>query len=99
MSVIKQVDQDCWRGGFFYSTNPLPSTPGWAETFQSYFEGNELPHGKNHYAAFVFTRNDRCLVLSFGKSHFYIRPYCDYDYGIELAKRVADENDIRQTAS
>jgi uncharacterized protein (TIGR04141 family) len=99
MSVIREVDQDGWHGEFFYSTNPRFTTPGWAETFRSYFDEVEIPVGKNHYAAFVFTKGERCLVLSFGKSHFYIRPYCDYDYGIELAKRIANERDIRQTAS
>ena len=34
-----------------------------------------------------------------GKTHFYVRPFCDHDYGIEIAKRLADENDIKQKAS
>jgi uncharacterized protein (TIGR04141 family) len=38
-------------------------------------------------------------VLSYGKSHFYIRSHCDFDFGIELAKRIADEWEIKQTAS
>lgn len=37
--------------------------------------------------------------MSYGKAHFYLRPHCDYDFGIELAKRVADEGDISQTAA
>lgn len=28
-----------------------------------------------------------------------MRPFCDYDFGIEIAKRIANEADIRQTAS
>ncbi len=37
--------------------------------------------------------------MTFGESHFYVRPHCDYDFGIELAKRIADEGDITQTAA
>lgn len=99
MTVIKEVEQHGWRGHFYYSTDSAPTRPGWAETFKSYFDDVGLPMGRNHYAAFVFTEGERCYVLSFGKSHFYIRPYCDYDFGVELAKRIANESDTRQTAS
>jgi uncharacterized protein (TIGR04141 family) len=48
---------------------------------------------------FLFTRAGVCFALSYGKSHFYLRPYGDYDFGVELAKRIANEFDIKQTAS
>ena len=100
MEVIKEVEQDGWRGRFFYSTRPTGGKIPWAETFQSYFdEGHPLPTSRNPYAVFVFTKGKQTYALSFGKTHFYIRPYCDYDFGIELAKRIANETDTRQTAS
>jgi uncharacterized protein (TIGR04141 family) len=99
MDIIKQVSQEGWSGSFYYSSNPLPGPIPWAETFESYFDDNSLPKNRNYYAAFVFERGDDCYVLSYGKSHFYLRPYSDFDFGIELAKRIADEDDIKQTAS
>jgi uncharacterized protein (TIGR04141 family) len=99
MSVIKEVDQNGWHGEFYYSKIPLSGEPSWVESFREYFDEVGLPSSRNHYAAFVFTKNARCFVLSFGKSHFFIRPHCDYDFGIELAKRIADDEDTRQTAS
>jgi uncharacterized protein (TIGR04141 family) len=99
MEIIHSVTQDGWKGSFYYSTSPLASKVSWAKTFEPYFNEHAVPVSRNPYAAFVFSKGDRCYVLSFGKSHFYIRPYCDYDFGIELAKRIANEADTRQTSS
>ncbi len=99
MDVLKTVDQDGWHGHFYYSSNPGESKIPWAETFRTYFGESELPTNKNYFAAFVLQKEDRCYVLSYGKTHFYLRTYCDYDFGIELAKRIANERDIKQTAS
>lgn len=99
MDVIKQVDQDGWRGNFYYSPNPAPGEISWAETYRSYFDEVGIPTNTNYYAVFLFEKGDKLYALSYGKSHFYIRQFCDYDFGIEVAKRIANESDIKQTAS
>ncbi|GAB3995639.1 DUF6119 family protein [Nocardioides marmoraquaticus] len=99
LNVIKEVDQGSWHGDFFFSEHPVPSAIPWVQTFQSYFAEDLKPHNRNYFAVFLFVRGGDCFALSYGKSHFYVRPFCDYDFGIELAKRIANEEDIRQTAS
>lgn len=99
MDIIKHVTQQGWDGWFYYSSNPIPGVIPWMETFKSYFEDRPVPKNRNYYAAFVFQKGEKCYVLSYGKTHFYLRPYCDFDFGIELAKRIANEDDIKQTAS
>jgi uncharacterized protein (TIGR04141 family) len=100
MTVIKQVSQDGWIGSFYYSAEPYGKPAGWAKTYASYFEGPiKPPRNLSYWAAYVFTKGNQCFVLSYGKAHFFVRPYCDYDFGIEVAKRIANEDDIRQTAS
>ena len=100
MEVIKEVDQDGWHGEFYFSTQAALVDIPWVETYRSYFDSqNPPPRNKNYYAAFLFTRRSRCFALSYGKSHFYLRPYCDYDFGVELAKRIANEFEIKQTSS
>lgn len=99
MEGIKTVQQEGWTGTFYFSTNPTPTPVRWAEIFGEYFEGVDAPTNRNYYAAFVFTKGSQCYATSYGKAHFYLRPFCDYDFGIEVAKRIADEADIRQTAS
>jgi uncharacterized protein (TIGR04141 family) len=100
MTVIKQTTQNGWSGQFYYSTHPASKPTGWAKTYSSYFSDEfKPPSSRAYWASYVFTKGDRCYVLSYGKAHFYIRTHCDYDFGIEVAKRIANEGDIRQTAS
>src|SRR5262245_41858514 len=86
MTLIKRVEQDDWPGEFYYSTKPDPVDVPWVESFQSYFKDLGMPKNTSYFATFLFVRADMCFALSYGKSHFYLRPYCDYDFGIELAK-------------
>lgn len=100
MHVIKEVTQDGWAGEFYYSSTPHPSATSWGKTFSSYFgNGVSAPRSLAYWAAYVFTKGECCYVLSYGKAHFYIRPFCDYDFGVEVAKRIANEADTRLTAS
>ena len=99
MEDIKTVQQEGWTGTFYFSTDPTPTPVRWAEIFSEYFQGINPPTNRNYYAAFVFTKGSRCYVICYGKAHFYLRPLCDYDFGVEVAKRIANESDIRQTAS
>jgi uncharacterized protein (TIGR04141 family) len=100
MTVIEEVTQDGWSGQFYYSTKPFGKPTGWAKAYSAYFtDGITPPSSRTFWAAYVFTKDERTYVLSYGKAHFYVRPYCDYDFGIEVAKRIANEEDIRQTAS
>jgi uncharacterized protein (TIGR04141 family) len=99
MEDIKTVQQEGWTGTFYFSTDPTPTPVRWAETFREYFEGFPPPTNRNYYAAFVFVKGPQCYVICYGKVHFYLRPFCDYDFGVEVAKRIANEADIRQTAS
>ena len=99
MEIIKTDQQGAWTGSFYFSARPVPTPVSWAKTYKDYFGGTKIPTNRNHYAAFVFTNGTECYVISYGKAHFFIRPHCDYDFGIEVAKRIADESDIRQTAS
>lgn len=99
MQVIKTVELGGWHGEFYFSTDPGESKIPWAEAFQSYFADIGVPTNRNYFAAFVLEKGNRWYALSYGKAHFYIRPFCDYDFGIELAKRIANEGDVKQTAS
>lgn len=99
MDLIKSVEQDGWTGTFYYSTSPKPGDVSWASTFSPYFADYDIPKNLNYFAVFIFQKDDDCLAISFGKAHFYIRQLCNHDFGIELAKRIANEADIKQTAS
>jgi len=98
MKLLKTTDQSGWKGEFYFSEKPHPSPIPWVKTYQAYFPEGADPKNFNHFAVYLFTKGKSAYALSYGKAHFYIRPYSDYDFGIELAKRIADDEDIRQTS-
>lgn len=99
MSVIHSEDQLGWHGDFYFSNDPKPGEIDWAETFSSYFEEVPKPENINYFAVYLFTKADKVYAVSYGKSHFYLRQFCNHDFGVEVAKRLANEFDIRQTSS
>ena len=60
---------------------------------------NEEFQNSIYFGAYIFENDNRVFALSFGKSHFYIRPFADNEFRIEVAKRIANENDVKQTSS
>lgn len=100
MSIIASVTQDGWAGDFYYSPDTQhPREVAWAKPFRDFFADGSRPKSRSPFAVFMFVKSDHCFAISYGKAHFYVRPYCDYDFGIELAKRIARGDDTRQTAS
>lgn len=98
MTVIANDEQGDWAGEFYFSMKPEPTQIPWIKTFQDYFDDQEA-FNYTHFAVFLLESDRACFALTYGKAHFYVRPYCDYDFGIEVAKRIADEDETRQTAS
>lgn len=99
MSVIKTVQQDGWDGDFYYSPDATPKESSWVAPYRTYFDEHPIPETHSPFAVYLFSRDQDSYALSYGKAHFYVRPYCDYDFGVELAKRIAEPDDTRLTAS
>jgi uncharacterized protein (TIGR04141 family) len=90
--------QGDWKTTFYFSKDEEPNPIPWVSTFAEFFGDTEFLN-LIYFGAYIFEKNGHCFVLTYGKSHFYVRPFCDHDFGVELAKRIADENDIKQTSS
>ncbi len=99
MEAISTANYDGWTGTFYFSSKPAPTLVSWAKSYADLFPTGKVPTNQSHFAAMVLIKGNECFAISYGKTHFYLRPFCDYDFGIELAKRIADDADIRQTAS
>ena len=68
------------------------------KTFAEYLGSDEY-YNRSYFATILLEKGGSSYAITFGRAHFYVRPHCDYDFGIELAKRIADEDDIVQTAA
>lgn len=55
---------------------------------------NDDLQNKNYYGAVVLTKKDICYVISLGKLHFYIKKFCQPDFGIQFAQRVINKNNV-----
>ena len=53
MDVIEEVDYNGWHGVFCYSSHPTPGRVAWAETYRSFFQGQNLPENRTYFAAFA----------------------------------------------
>lgn len=98
LTRIQELDLDGWSGEFLFTDTPATSKIPWVVAFAEYFEGQEF-FNLSYSAVIVMQKANSCYAICFGKSHFYVRPYCDFDFGVELAKRIANEDDITQTSA
>jgi type I restriction enzyme R subunit len=67
-------------------------------TFAEFIGGGQF-FNPSSCDAFVFEQENRHFVLTYGRTQFYLRPFSNYDLGIEVAKRVANKNDVNQKTS
>lgn len=98
LSVTRQFEQGDWTGEFYFSKDPEPGRVSWTDTFRDYI-GDGHYFNRSYYGVMTMARGESYYAISFGKAHFYVRPYCDYDFGVEVAKRIVDENEITQTSA
>lgn len=66
LHLIHNEVQEEWSASFYFSRNKEPNQIPWIKTFAHIFKDREY---KNlmYYGAYIFEKNDRCFVLSFGK--------------------------------
>ena len=87
-----------WKANFYFSkdieSKPIP----WVEVYKDFFTEGE-PKNLIYFATYIWENAKYCFGISYGKSHFYLRQYCDHDFGTDVAKRIANEKDIRQKSS
>lgn len=90
--------QKTWNTEFFFSLDVDPVVPTWIETYLDFFP-SALPSNRIYSACYFWENAENCFALSYGKSHFYLRQFCDHDFGTYIAKRIANEKDVRQKSS
>ncbi len=95
---IHSETQNKWNGSFYFSKDVQPSEISWVAEYIDFFS-EEKPENTLYFSVYLWENTEYCFCISYGKSHFYLRQYCDHDFGIEVAKRIANQKDIRQKSS
>jgi uncharacterized protein (TIGR04141 family) len=94
---IHSATEKGYQCDFYFSEEPAPTKIPWVETYSEFF--TEEPTNKIYYACYLWENDKYCFALSYGKAHFYLRQFCDHDFGTEVAKRIANGADVRQKSS
>jgi len=98
LKSIKNHSENGWEINFYFSSEVDKTPISWVKIYKDFFP-DETPSNILYFSVYLWERGDKCFALSYGKSHFYLRQFCDHDFGIEVAKRIANEKDIRQKSA
>ncbi|MZP28711.1 hypothetical protein GTO91_03125 [Heliobacterium undosum] len=90
----KQVDE--FTMDFYLSEDPGKKIVWWGTIYKSFLTKEKINQLTNlsYYACLLIYNNDTCYAVSLGKTHFYLRDYCDLDFGIDLAERILRNDNI-----
>jgi len=79
----------------YLSREPEAIDIWWADLYVDYLGREEKPKNKVYFAVFLISSATLLYAISMGKSHFYLKDFCDTDFGINLAERIADYNHLK----
>lgn len=94
---VHSATEKGYQCDFYFSEEPAPTKIPWVETYSEFF--SDEPTNKIYYACYLWEKGNFCFALSYGKAHFYLRQFCDHDFGTEVAKRIVNGKDVRQKSS
>lgn len=87
-----------WNYEFYLSEKPEIDNIPWAKYFDGYFDMSIIKNNI-YFWLLVCQKDDIVFSLTYGKSHFYVRQFSETEFWLEMAKRIANKKDVKQTAS
>lgn len=79
----------------FFSKEPDEVDIWWTETYKDFLPNIDSPKNKIYFGTMLVTSKNSCYAISLGKSHFYLRQFCDPDFGLDLAERIIDPDNLK----
>jgi len=55
----------------------------------------DQPKNNLHFGVLLLSNENICYAISLGKSHFYLRKFCDSDFGLNMAEKIIDASNLR----
>lgn len=95
LSITGQKDIGNFNLSFYLSTEPYPVSIWWTDLYREFLPAGDIPKNLAYFAVLVISSADLCYAISMGKSHFYLKDFCDINFGINLAERIVDEKHFR----
>lgn len=98
LKIIHSEKIGDYQADFYFSEDVKNIPIAWVDTYAEFFS-EPKPANTVYFGCYLWESDKYCFALSYGKSHFYLRQFCDHDFGTFIAKRIANEKDIRQKSS
>lgn len=92
LSLAGQKSVSGFTLSFYFSKEPEDIDIWWTGLYKDYFGSDSKPKNKAYFGVFLISNSSLSYAISMGKSHFYLKDFCDTDFGINLAERIADNN-------
>lgn len=80
---------------FYISRNPDSVEIWWADFYSQFLTNLPTPENLIYFGCLLIYNENICYAISLGKTHFYLKEYCDTEFGINLAERIIDVENMR----
>ena len=91
LTKIGSKNIDGFTLDFYFSYEPDAIDIWWTDIYKDFFGETEKPKNKIYFATLLIYKSKVVYAVSLGKSHFYLKHFCDSDFGLNLAERIADD--------
>jgi len=79
-----------------YFAGPEDANMWWLEQYGENFFGEHVRERNKIYSGVVVaTKNNTGYILPFGKTHFYIQEFIIFNFGLDMAEKIADPNQAK----
>lgn len=95
LSKIASKNVDNFTLDFYFSNKPDDIDIWWTEIYKDFLKDIEVPKNKIYFATLLVYNSSVSYAVSLGKSHFYLKNYCDLDFGLNLAERIVDDTNLK----
>jgi len=94
LEEISKKEVNGFNLSFYFSQEPDKVDIWWTEIYRDFFENIEKPKNQLYFGILLISNETQCYAISLGKSHFYLKSFCDTDFGLNLAERIVDEGNL-----
>lgn len=96
LTLAKSRTVSGFQMDFYFSDTPDEIDIWWADLYEDFLDELDAPPQNSVYFATLLIFNEAvCYAVSLGKSHFYLKQFCDASFGLNLAERIIDESNLK----
>jgi len=94
----KTITHQSYKLKFYFSDNLKGNEVWWWDVFSDFFNDTiKKPHNIFYFGLLIGFKEidpENCYLISLGKSHFYLSKFIEADFGLNVAMRIANDENI-----